>query len=93
MVFGRNFYISEDYHKSKGKNTKALNFYYHVPVALLWVPSLRGAPVIPPGGGVFEERMGVGGGLRRTRRGGAHTSTFLYYIGVLLIVLLFVGTF
>ena len=30
-------------------------------VALLRVPGLCGAPARPPGGGVFEERVGVGG--------------------------------
>ena len=34
--------------------------YLHIPVALLWVPTLGGGPARAPGGCVFEEQVGVG---------------------------------
>ena len=34
--------------------------FTHPGVALLWVPTLGGAPARAPGGCVFEERVGVG---------------------------------
>ena len=35
-------------------------FITHLGVALLWMPTLGGAPARAPGGFVFEERVGVG---------------------------------
>ena len=34
--------------------------FTHPGVALLWVPTLGGAPARAPGGCVFEEQVGVG---------------------------------
>ena len=38
-----------------------LGLFTHPGVALLWVPTLGGAPARAPGGCVFEERVGMGG--------------------------------